>query len=196
MRPANDPAAATLANMASSLTSTISSNGHSLSDLSNAGATRTAVEAELRASRLIIFFGHGLKSKLQGAATDLVDLSNVSLASGNIIVAIACWSAHTLAGQAIAGGVEAYLGFDEQFGCLAGDPDGEFGAAVAEGLEELINGNDMQTTLGSMQQRFDDAFHFYKTGSGSGRSDSVLGWLLANWNKIHARLDGNVGTTL
>ena len=197
VRPSNDAAATTLANMANQLVSNIPS-GHALHDLTGTSATRTAVETELSACRLIVFWGHGMKSRLQGASTDLVDLSNVSQAQGHLIIAIACWSADTLGSTATtSSGVDAYLGFNEQFGCLAGDPDGEFGAAVVKGIEEIIvKGNDMSATLATMQRRFDDVFAYYKTGKGSGTSDSVLGWLLADWDKTHARLTGNVSSTL
>ena len=197
IRPANDAAATTLANMAIPLKAKISTSSHTLSaDLTGTGATRGAVDVQLAACRAICFFGHGLKSRLQGSSTDLIDSFNVSLASGSIVIAFACWSAHTLGPGAISAGVEAYLGFDEQFGCLAGDPDGEFGAAAISGMEVMLKGNDVGAALREMEKKFDDAFDFYKTGAGAGRSNSVLGWLLANWDKRHLALHGTAGALL
>jgi len=196
IRPANDPAATTLANMAALLNTIVAASTHSLVDLYGSAATRAAVEAQLSANRVIVFFGHGLKSRLQGMSTDLIDSTNVSKASGQIIIAIACWSAHTLAVQAVQQGIDAYLGFDEQFGCLRGDPDGQFGSAAIACIESILTGNDMAVAFSDMQQRFDSVFEFYKTGKGSGQTDSVLGWLLANWNKNHMRLHGNARATL
>lgn len=196
VRPANDSAAKTLAGMAAPLNSIIPGSGHTVRDLFHSAADRPTVEKALASCRAILFLGHGRKSRLQGATTDLIDTANVVKAKGRIIVAIACWSAHTLGPYAIANGIEAYLGFDDMLGCLKGDPDNQFGPACISGIELMLNGKDIGDALATMLKKFDDVFDYYRNGAGKASSDAVLGWLLADWNKKHCKLLGLNGARL
>lgn len=188
IHPANDSAAKDLSNWASSLNPIIAGSSHLLSaDLTGSAVDRPSVEAELATCDGFLFFGHGGKARLQGFATDVVDLANISkVQPDSVIVAIACWSGVALSHSALGAGAKAYLGFDEQLVWLAGDPDKKFGPAVTSGLIDLVaSGTSVSDCETRIKSEFDAVFGFYKTGAGSGKSNSILGWLCANWNKLH-----------
>jgi hypothetical protein len=105
VRPATNVAGAELAAWGGTLGAEIKRSAHFLrADLVGGAATRPAVERELSTSRCTIFFGHGLRARLEGYGGDVVDALNVGKAANNVIVAIACWSAHTLGPQALTAG--------------------------------------------------------------------------------------------
>jgi len=187
IRPANNAAAVELANWGSSLARDIASSSHSLrKDIYSVAATRAAVEKELGPSRATLFFGHGRKSRLEGYSSDVIDSSNVGKAAGNILIAIACWSAAKLGPDAFSAGVEAYLGFDEQFVWLSGDPEHQFEPAALSGIREMLNsGADIAVCATTTQTEFDSVFAFYKTGAGSARPNAIVGWLAAAWDRDH-----------
>jgi hypothetical protein len=197
VRPANDPAAVELASWSSWLIPDIAASSHSHSDLHGSAVTRAAVEADMSASRVTLFFGHGFKSRLQGYTSDVLDLSNISKSWDRIVVAIACWSAVTLGPAAISAGADAYLGFDEAMVWLTGDPDKRFGPAATSGVRKMItSGSDIAACATTMKSEFDSVFAFYKTGAGSGSPNAVLGWLAADWDKQRLTQLGTSTTTI
>jgi hypothetical protein len=197
VRPSNDPAAAELSDWAASLIPDITASSHKYTDRKGAGATRTAVETELTKSRATLFFGHGLKSRLQGYSSDVVDVANIGKAAGNIVIAIACWSAVTLGPASISSGIDAYLGFDEALVWITRDPDRQFGPAATSGPRDMITtGSDIAACAARLQQQFDAVFQYYRTGAGASGRDAVLGWLAGTWNKAHVVKHGSGSATL
>ena len=183
--------------MAKGLPTEISGSPHGLaSHLVGSIATRPAVDASLGGCDVFLFFGHGTKGRLQGSGTDLVDALNVGSLSGTVVVAIACWSAVKLGPDAISAGAKAYLGFDDLVAFLPSDPDDEFGDSFTAGIRSMLTGADAASALGDMRKRLDLAFDFYRKGAGAGRTDSVIGWLCANWDKSRLTLLGNGAATL
>ena len=185
VRPANSPAATELARWGASLKSDITASSHTVRvDLYAAAGTRAAVEAQLGPSRATVFFGHGRNDRLEGYCGDVIDTSNIGKATGNILIAIACWSVVKLGPSAIAAGVEAFVGFDDQLVWLAGDPDGQFEPATLSGAREMLNAAaTVAACAAKMQSEFDAVFAFYRTGLGAGKRNSVLGWLAASWGQ-------------
>lgn len=96
-------------------------NGFHVYTLEKDDATRDKLEEFLRKhpeTRLIIYMGHGDEDKLlgqlpQGEVNPLIDLTNVDLLAGKVVVAVACLSGRRLGMSAIAHDAKAYLGWDD-----------------------------------------------------------------------------------
>jgi hypothetical protein len=173
----------------------IAGAGHSLSqNLAGVDANRIQVEAALQAVRCILFFGHGSKDALAGAnGTPLVNAANIGLARGTVFVAIACDAAAELGPKSIRAGIEAFLGFDDRFILLTGDPDFQFQPAATSGIRRLLGGGTTEDALDEMRRSFGHVVEFYANRGGP---NSTFGRLVAFWTRHHLKLCGDLSARI
>jgi hypothetical protein len=191
VRPANNAVAIELSTWGATLNSFSGSRATIGADLPSAAATRAAVDSSLPQHNGLFFFGHGTPTKLLGASSDLLDVNNVSLASGGAIVAIACSSADTLGPAAIKSGVEAYIGFTKKLTWISGDPDRKFQPAICSGAETLMQGGSMKDAVGAMQKALSQVENYYHSGAGRTSPDAAIGFLSAFWDRSYLKSLGN-----
>jgi hypothetical protein len=92
--------------------------------------------------------------------------------------------------------VEAYVGFDERLVWLTNDPDAQFAPATLSGPRVLIAGSNTAACESEMKTWYASVFAYYSTGLGTGKPNSVLGWLAASWNESHVVRHGSAHATL
>jgi hypothetical protein len=117
IRPGGQPSSisATLAHWCGVLSNKLTVDGHTLaSDVH--GQNRQATETALSGSgSVVFFFGHGVADALLDAdRAVLIDQSNIVLANGKSLAAVACDSARDLGTEAVQQGVTCYLGFETE----------------------------------------------------------------------------------
>jgi hypothetical protein len=93
--------------------------------------------------------------------------------------------------HAVASGVESYIGFDERFLWLTGDPDRQFAPAMLSGVNVLLGGSDANTCVAKLQTEYHDIVDYYSTGTGVSSPNATLGFLAAYWNATHNVLHGS-----
>lgn len=197
VRPADDTDAATMALWGADVAAKASSCGHTVQpDLQGSLATRPQVDLALSQCDVFFFFGHGRKARLLSGTVNLVDSVNVGNAAKQVIVAMACWSADTLGPDAQQRGVRGYLGFDERFAFLTGDPDRQFGPATVKCCHELLQGQTLGQAASTLERELDTVFDYYSTGQGSTGPNAALGWLAAYWDKQHVKRIGPPSVTI
>jgi hypothetical protein len=109
-------------------------SGSDLEHLHN--PTRADVEPRLEQTHGVIYFGHGTVDTIGEPA--LVDLANVSRASGTIL-AVACRSAASLGEAAIAADADTYVGFVDDLPVIDA---AEIDSLMHERLTALVLGDE------------------------------------------------------
>ncbi len=189
--PADDPDAVTLGNWGGTVRRRAQARGHKVVSLSGSAVTPTAVQGALGVHDACFYFGHGTWSTLREASgLTLLDVATSSAICGRSIVAIACQAAHTL-GPGIVNGHSAkfFLGFDDDLIWVTGSPDvAQFEAAVADGLDPLLNGLTAADARQGLVDGFERAFQHFKYGVLKSHPNRVLGYVFAAWDKRHVAL--------
>ena len=199
IRPADDSAAGCIATVGQSVL--LLTTGFTTTDLYGAHqAHRAQVDAELPRATSVFYFGHGSDTELVANNTALIDQQNIATLGGGIVIAIACYAAETLGPAAVqTPNVEAFLGFDDEFGIplLAPFP---MAMAVVDGLRGLLTqGDDIGSAANEMHQGFARARVDYKTNGlsyGLSVSDARTAWLFAKSNQYSVCLHGNTTAKL
>jgi hypothetical protein len=195
IRPEGDPAATDLSEWCAELIATTVAAGHAVEDLQGEAATRGRVEEVLAGAEAVFFFGHGDWDALPDASgSPLVDRANVSLASGHGIVAMACDTGYTFGPDAIVQGVEAFLGFIEDFAwpppCRI-DGEDHFKGVVVEALRPLVEGGTIQDSTDALREGFERVHRHYRYDAGRNDSSNPLAYMLADLNRYRVVLLGN-----
>lgn len=170
-------------------------------DLTGSQVDRAGVDRELAAHpRHLFWFGHGIDDALTAGGAAMVDDANVGHLGGGVVVAIACYAAVDLGGQATAyNTVRAFLGFDDEFGFPATAPL-PMAQAVLNGLDEFVSHKrDINALCTELRSELDGARIEYKTNGaawGLTMSESRLAWLFAKSNRASLQLIGDTTATL
>ena len=200
IRPADDSSAVQVGAWGQAIRQKLPS-GPMVSDLTGAQVTRAAVDQALAwHPDHVLWFGHGQDDALVSSGSAVVDDANVRDLGGGVVVAIACYSAVTLAGQAVAHpSVAAFLGFNDEFGFPANAPI-PMAEAVITGLDRFVrSGSDIGSAHSDLVAELDAARIEYKTNGaawGLTTSESRLAWLFAKSNRASLRLAGDSTATL
>lgn len=137
------------------------------------------------------------RAELLGSGGALMDMVNISTASGAIAVAIASLLSKVLGPNAVHAGVDDYLGFSERLVWISRDPDGQFEPALTSGIDGLISrSTDLLGAQHGMQRQLANVVQFYPNGTGRSSPNRALGWLAAFWDAQHVRFNGNGAATL
>ncbi len=199
VRPAEDSAGVQVAAWGQALLQKIV--GCTPIDLAGTQATRANIEGQLAgAPHHLFWFGHGRADALISEEEPLVDLANVGLLAGAVIVAIACDTAISLGPESVDGaGIAAFLGFDDRFGfpALAPLP---MAQAIIEGLACMLTmGHEIGCAHRQVHERLNHALTTYRTEGaawGLAESDAETAWLWAKSNRDSLRLYGDPTATL
>ncbi|MBV9094795.1 MAG: hypothetical protein JO132_13120 [Streptosporangiaceae bacterium] len=189
--PADSPDAVTLGTWGETVRRRAQACGHTVVSVRGPAVTPAAVQEALASNDACLYFGHGTWSTLQQASgLPLLDLATASAASGRSIVAIACQAAHTLGpGIVTAHSATFFLGFDDDLIWVNGLPDVTvFEAAVADGLEPLLDGLTAEDARQGLKDGFERAFQHFKYGVPKSHPNRVLGYVLADWDRSHVAL--------
>jgi hypothetical protein len=198
VRPADDSAAGQIATLGQALR--LLATAFTTTDLHGPQANRTNVDADLPNATSLFYVGHGSPAALVACGAALVDQQNVGTLEGGIVVAVACYAATTLGPQAVqTTNVEAFLGFDDEFGLplLAPAP---MAMAVVDGLRGLLTqGDDIGSAADELRQGCARAKVDCKTNGSSyglSRSDARTAWLYAKSNHYSVCLSGDTSAKL
>jgi hypothetical protein len=189
--PADNPEAVTLGNWGGTVRRRAQACGHKVVSLSGSAVTPTAVQGALGTHDACFYFGHGTWSTLQQASgLTLLDIATSSAIFGRSVVAIACKAAHTLGpGIVKMHSAKFFLGFDDDLIWVNGSPDvDQFEAAVADGLDPLLNGLTAADARQGLEDGFERAFQHFKYGVPKSHPNRVLGYVFADWDKRHVAL--------
>jgi hypothetical protein len=145
-----------------------------------------------RLAEVVLYFGHGDTDRWLTGNQVTLDVSNVSGAAGKAVVSIACKTGSLLAGNAITGGVTAWLGFTVRVPVLPAhknvDPIGD---AFVQALSDLGAGGTMQFARDQVAAAFDQLVVDFDTGRFSSRPDAVVGYYAAMAVRDHVVLHGS-----
>lgn len=198
VRPADDSAAGQIATVGQAVR--LLATAFTSTDLYGQQVNRATVDAELPKATSLFYFGHGTTAELIANGSALVDQHNVGTLGGGTVIAIACDAAVTLGPQSVQNpNVEAFLGFDDEFGIplLAPFP---MAMAVIHGLRGLLTqGDDIGSAADELRRNFAQARVVYKTNGhrfGLGSSDARTAWLFAKSNQYSVRLHGHTSAKL
>ncbi len=182
LRPNNpgDPAASDLHNWSVELQTRLAvdhATAAVIDDSSPCDRTRAAIA--LAAADLILFFGHGSPTDLVGTdGASAVDKSNIAIASGRSLVAVACLAGRDLGPDAITAGVEVFLGWNAKLLWLAPPPGGlgEFGSAIVDSLAIFGTGASVEQVKERLRDELDAVAEYYRTGPGSTNPDALIAY--------------------
>jgi hypothetical protein len=154
----------------------------------------TSLTADVAASNIIIFYGHGSWSKLlvrDASGTDHVWFESKATAptlgpaafKGKTLVALACETGDTFGPDAQTAGASGFLGFDEALVVIdtATVPSTHFQDAIVSGADEILNGKSTTDAARRMKDLFKDTHDFFKTGGGRTDPNAVFARIYASW---------------
>lgn len=147
----------------------ISSGIHEVVDLPKRFATRNQVESAVvfESADFVAFFGHGLDACLleqdgtSHSASCAIDLSNIWVLNGAVVLAIACNSARTLGPAAIGVGAVAYVGFEVVVEWTSRHA-ARFGLVIAELFLSILDGRTVDEAVAAAVSAAEAQLqHFY-----------------------------------
>ena len=195
--PASDAPATTLAAWGAEVVRRARGSGHTIiHQLTGSAATQPAVHGILSQGDVLMYFGHGTWTTLEGAQT-LVDGTSAASVAVPIVVAVACESAQTLGVQVTAANQGSYLGFDDELLWLTEAAYmARFQDAVVAGLDLLLASNPIADVATELENQFDQIYQHYRYGVPRANPDRVVGYLAADWDRQHVTLVGSQTTAL
>jgi hypothetical protein len=197
IHPANDATALELSTWCSRIISYLENGeGLSVTNLYAGLARRDNVTAALVNAYGVLFYGHGSDAELFGSSGPIIDIQNVGLAKGTIMMAIACSSAKILGPIAVRQGLTAYIGFRDRFVWVSRDPEGCFEAAINAGVSVVTRGGPVEKAVTAMRGAFAETVEYYLSGEGRASPNRAIGWLAAFWDGQHIEWHGQGSATL
>jgi hypothetical protein len=197
IRPEGDPVAQVLSSYALAVIANVSALSTLLvQDLVGAQATRANIEQVIGQAEVAVYFGHGQDKQL-GRTAALVDTANIGRAKGAVVIAVCCDSSIALGKDAIAQGVDCYVGFDDILVVYHGNTS-LFGSVFNVALVDFLGGTIDAKTC---HERMIDGFRFlenrYRNDPNyNGHPDAAVIWLASHVNWRGTCLDGNGAATV
>jgi hypothetical protein len=195
IRPEDDPLAIQASDWASELLNELSLAGHGLAK--DLAGTTSVVKGNIlsvlcSSTPLVCYFGHGDDQSFLTLSTPTVDSSSISVSTGTVIVAIACFTGKSLGPAAITAGADTYVGFTIKLPVILPyrtiDPIGE---AIVAGLKHLGGGSDVQHAADMLRNELDKVSVEYDTGAYSAHPAANLGYFGSVAMRDHLVLHGD-----